>query len=446
MKVCINSQTPLLRFKLSYEELIEKYGFLDDPVDISSLEQNVDYTSSPGGVTAMIYPLMNYMIDSNYVSSVVWVSLGVNYPPKVRMGKLLLSHVELEEKHLRKYTVFKESLWSAIHGVEKPSIDGYTYYAYYNWVNAERLLEHLGEIDVYYIQDFQLLLTGQMIGPSAPAVLRWHVPFKPENLTPLFLKFVLKAMEGFDSIVVSTRRDLEGLIKTAYHGRAYQIYPFIDPRVWQKPSRNELDNIKEIIGLQNDEQLILMVARMDRIKSQDTAIKAIARLKDKKLKLALVGNGSFSSSSKGGLAYGKGSSWRVQLQELANKLGVSDKVLFLGYLTHDQLRSIYNLASSVILTSRIEGFGITVLEGWMNKKPVVVSDGAGVSELVVEGSNGYVFTADDDQQLAEKIERTLSPASDKLGENGFETAKQCTIDIAAQREKTVLEETMAQYR
>lgn len=81
------------------------------------------------------------------------------------------------------------------------------------------MLEFWNEMDVSYVQDFQLLMTGGLIGPPAPAVMRWHVPFVPENLPFLTRRAVVKWIEAFDAVVVSTRRDLEGLIKGAYRGR-----------------------------------------------------------------------------------------------------------------------------------------------------------------------------------------------------------------------------------
>jgi len=48
MKVCVNSQTPIVRFKTSYGELLEKYGSLSDPINIRDLEEGVDFEFTPG--------------------------------------------------------------------------------------------------------------------------------------------------------------------------------------------------------------------------------------------------------------------------------------------------------------------------------------------------------------------------------------------------------------
>lgn len=449
MRLCINSQSPPVRFKLTFDELLEKYGSLRDPVDVADLEAGVDYEFTPGGVTAMVYPLVTRLLSSGYLSGATWVSLGVNYPPHIRVGKVSVSHVEVPEEVLADYTAFKEGLWSQLHGMGgELSFDrGYAAYSKFNWVNSQKLLELRHDADVFYAHDFQLLLTGAVIGPPAPAVLRWHVPFVPELLSPLTHRSVVKWIEAFDSVIVSTRRDLEGLVRSGYRGRAHLEYPFVDPDLWKgRPPEEDQARFNEEIKRKKDETLLLMVARMDRIKSQDVAIRAVARLKGNgKFRLALIGNGSFSSSKAGGLGHGKAGRWRAELEALVSTLGVKEQVSFLGYASDSQLRAAYRQADVVLLTSNLEGFGISALEGWMNRKPIVVSKGTGVSELVVDGSNGYTFPASDDAKAADAI-LSASKKDGRLGDNGFETAKQCYIDRALEREKEVLEQARSVYQ
>jgi glycosyltransferase involved in cell wall biosynthesis len=454
LRACINSQTPFIRFNLTYNELLEKYGSLPDPLDINDLEEGVDYDLSPGGVTAMIYPLLKKMLNQHMLSKVNWVSLGVKYPPKVRVGDILVSHLEIPDNVLRNYTTFKENLWAQIHGLSAaPNIFDSTYEGYvrFNWINADSMLEFWNDTDVFYIQDYQLLSTGGLIGPPAPAIMRWHVPFVPETLPFLTRRAVVRWIEAFDAVTVSTRRDLEGLIRVGFRGRAHQIYPFIDPEEWRtKPTKESFEQLTNRIGLKSDERFLLMVARMDKIKSQDVAIKAFARLKENKsggkLKLVLIGNGSFSSSKKGGLGHGKGSRWRAELESVVKNLHMENSVIFLGHASNDEIKAAYAMSSVVLLTSGLEGFGISVLEGWMNKKPVVVSRGAGSWELIADGSNGFTFSPGNYVEASEAIEKALGPGSDKVGENGFETCKQCYIDNALEREKAVFDEAVRIYK
>ncbi|MCW6159427.1 MAG: glycosyltransferase family 4 protein [Thermoplasmatales archaeon] len=450
MKICVNSQTPIVRFKLSYNDLLEKYGELPDPLDIQSLEEGIDYEFTPGGVTNMLYPSVKTMMEEGFLEKVIWVSLGVNYPPRLSMGNLTISHVEVDERVLRNYTGFKEGLWSEIHGAGRSKFtqEEFNAYATYNWQNSTKMFEYMRDVDLFYIQDFQLLMTGTAIGPAAPAILRWHIPFVPEKMGTFARRIVVKGMESFDAVVVSTRRDLEGLIKSDYRGRAYQLYPYVDPREWTDPPNfSEFDKFKEKVGLKSDEKLVVIVARMDRIKSQDIGIKAFAKAaKKEKLRLVLIGNGSFSSSSRGGLGFRKGGAWRAELEGLVKELKLEDKVTFLGHSSKDELKAAYSLASVVLLTSTLEGFGMTVLEGWVNKKPVVVSSGTGVSELVINGSNGYVFPAGDFDTASEMLLSAVGEGSEKLGDNGYESAKQCYLSAGVEIEKKIFEEVGKEFK
>lgn len=71
----INTQTPPIRFRYTYRDLVEKYGYLSLPIDVSTLDPS-DYYVSVGGVSKMMLA-----ISKNF-SKVRWVSLGPGYPSR----------------------------------------------------------------------------------------------------------------------------------------------------------------------------------------------------------------------------------------------------------------------------------------------------------------------------------------------------------------------------
>ena len=133
------------------------------------------------------------------------------------------------------------------------------------------------------------------------------------------------------------------------------------------------------MGLKPDEKLLLMVARMDRIKSHDVAIRALS-LSEKHGKV------SFGSYWKRKFLFVKeGRSGPREGRKMEGAVGgprqgveTRRKCFILGFVSFDGAEAAYSLASAVLLTSGSEGFGISVLEGWTSKKPVVVSKGAGI--------------------------------------------------------------------
>ncbi|BFH74115.1 glycosyltransferase family 4 protein [Sulfurisphaera javensis] len=430
--VAINTQTPPIRFRYTYRDLVDKYGFLQFPIDVSLLDPS-DYYVSVGGVAKMMLSL------SKKFKKVRWVSLGPGYPPEIKFKDLEIYFVDLNPKDLQGYTRFKEGIYNEAHGIYKYEIqpEDYIAYATYNWLSAQKLLEFFKDTDIYFINDFQQLLIGGIIGPSAPAVLWYHIPFVPEYLSPKVREFLIRTFEGFDGVVVSTKRDLEGMLRVGMKGRVKQIYPFIDPNEYKRASRQEVEKVKEKYGIR-DEKIVTVVARMDPMKSQDIAIQAMKYIEN--AKLLLVGNGSFTS---GALGTGKANSWAKKLQSLANEIGVRDKVIFTGYIPDEDLYAIYEASDVIVLPSNIEGFGLTVCEGWVYGKPAIVSNGAGVSELVIDGGNGYVFKRGDPKDLAEKINIVLKdPEKYSLGRD---TIKKCSVDSSYEFIKEIFVDTMKDY-
>jgi len=190
-------------------------------------------------------------------------------------------------------------------------------------------------------------------------------------------------------------------------------------------------------GLSPDDKVILVVGRMDPIKSQDVAIKAMSKVDGK---LVLVGNGSFTSKS---LGHNKAGSWASKLRELVRELKLEKKVIFTGYVDDQSLSALYQRANVVLLPSNTEGFGLVACEGWFYGKPAVVSSGTGVSELVLDGVNGYVFKAGDHEDLSEKLRQAIrSTQTEKVGK---ESVKKCSVETALERLREVFSDAMTGY-
>jgi glycosyltransferase involved in cell wall biosynthesis len=435
LRITLNSQTPPVRFNITYQQMIEKYGELELPVDVSRLDQ-WDYQTTVGGVSRMMSQLSAFLGISP-----TWVSLGPGYPPSARIGGITVKYVDLEPRDLAGFTSFKEGIYAESHGLSRYEFDPREYISYtvYNWESAKSLLDELDSTDVYLVNDFQQLLVGGMIGPSAPAVLWYHIPLVPRLLSSRNAQFLRRSMEGFDATVLSTRRDLEGLVALGASATVKQVYPFIDPDSLRAAPRSLADSVLERLGVGPDERVILLVARMDPMKSQDVAIRAMAGVD---AKLVLVGDGSFTSSA---LGHGKAGEWASRLLSLARELGVESKVKFAGYVGDDELSALYARSDAVALTSNLEGFGLTVCEAWRFGKPVAVSRGAGVSEIVIDGVNGYLFEPGNPESLASALNRALS-SGPEVGEAGRATMEQrCSLRSNVPMLVEIMEDAYSKY-
>lgn len=77
---------------------------------------------------------------------------------------------------------------------------------------------------------------------------------------------------------------------------------------------------------------------------------------------------------------------RLSLRALADGLGLGDRVRWLGYVPHEDLRCLYVLADAFVLCSVAEGFGLGVIEAMASGAPVVVSDRGAASEVAGEAA------------------------------------------------------------
>jgi glycosyltransferase involved in cell wall biosynthesis len=161
-------------------------------------------------------------------------------------------------------------------------------------------------------------------------------------------------------------------------------------------------DLRTELGLQNS-NIVLFVGRLAPNKRLGVLIKALARLREQapSTHLLVVGNTE--------------DVYRVELNhclELARSLSVSERVHILGQVSEQRLRECYAAADLFVMPSVHEGFCIPVLEAMARGAPVIAAHAGALPETV--GDAGFLFTPDDDAELARRIERLLKefPARD----------------------------------
>lgn len=131
-----------------------------------------------------------------------------------------------------------------------------------------------------------------------------------------------------------------------------------------------------------DRLVLLVVAQLRREKGVDVAIRAIARLPDD-IVVWVVGDGEE----------------RIPLELLAESLGITDRVTFLG-LQWD-VSEFMQAADCLLCPSRwCEAAGLVNIEALASGLPVIGSRIGGIPEFIEEGETGFLFPAEDDSNLA----------------------------------------------
>ena len=83
-------------------------------------------------------------------------------------------------------------------------------------------------------------------------------------------------------------------------------------------------------------------------------------------------------------------------------------VTFMGYLRGERLAKAYASADVFVFPSRLETFGLVVIEAMAAGLPVVASRVGGVGDIVCEGVNGYTFDSGDQAGLLNGLRKLVS--------------------------------------
>lgn len=442
LRICVSTQTPPV-FPL---------GEGRDLASRAVWRREVDYRPSVGGVVPMMRALIRAAGGRWMAPNPDWVSAGLpGWPPEVQTDEGFRAvFAELPDPLRPGYAAFKSAIWDALHGVRgfDFSVENYRAFLSFGQIMASRLLDVHQNVDVYYVNDFQQVQVGPLVGPAAPTILRWHIPFRLHDLPQHVRQFFLKSIEGFDAVVVSTRRDLEALVRQGYAGRACQVYPYLDPEEVRKPSPSATEAFRERWKL-GQGPVVLCVARMDEQKRHDLLLDGFARVlrRHPDARLVLVGNGSFSSSKGSGLGSEHAGNWRGRLEQRTRALKIAHAVRFTGYVPNDELGAAYGASTVLVLPSPIEGFGLVGVEAWLHERPIIVSDGAGISEIVNHGVNGFVTRAGSTADLATCLTAALrSPErAEKMGKEGALAARTCFAPRATGRLEQLFHEVLSGY-
>ncbi len=112
------------------------------------------------------------------------------------------------------------------------------------------------------------------------------------------------------------------------------------------------------------------------------------------------------------------------LQFLVNQSGLGQKIEFIPY--QQDMGEFYSSVDCVVMPSVMETFGLVALEAMIRAKPAIVSSFCGVSEIISDNRNGFIFdmTAKNHKNLAEKMEFLLNNNAEyeKISQNAYDTA------------------------
>jgi glycogen synthase len=229
---------------------------------------------------------------------------------------------------------------------------------YNAWV---RQLADLGPVDVVHVHDWFGTVGAAALADRLrrPLVMTVHSTEYDRSLGHPWQHIVDREQVGIDAatIVIAVSRHLRQQLIDRYRAdpaKVRVIYNAVRPG----PRLERIDPTKRIV---------LYVGRLAVMKGVDTFLRASARA------AAAVPDVLF-------VIAGEGPEYS-RLVELAARLGIGDRVMFLGKVTEEEREVLLAGSSVFVLPSVVEPFGIAALEAMAAGVPTIVSRTSGVAEI-----------------------------------------------------------------
>jgi glycosyltransferase involved in cell wall biosynthesis len=169
-----------------------------------------------------------------------------------------------------------------------------------------------------------------------------------------------------------------------------------------------------------DRPYLLMLGTLEPRKNHRLALTALAQLKTLGYPHRLV------------IAGGKG--WLFEpISAAVESMGLTNDVLFTGYVPAEDLPGLYSAADALLLPSQYEGFGLPLLEAMACGTPVVCSRASSLPELA--GDAALLIEPDDAEGLTAAIRQLIDQPdlASTLRQRGLAQARKFTWEATARQ-------------
>jgi glycogen synthase len=281
---------------------------------------------------------------------------------------------------------------------------------------ADVIHVHLGE-------DLAVLPVGAAAARlhRLPLVLTVHTSLRHTLAVGDLRSAVLKAIGGpierwgerfAEAVLVITPRLYRLLLSDGVEeNRLHLIPPGVNPSLFEGPFEDPFTDVGK--------PRVLFVGRLAPQKGVRALVAAAALLEDPSAQVLLVGDGPE----------------RAALERKAERIGVGDRVRFLGFFAHERLPAAMAHADLLVLPSIYEELGTVLLEAMWAGLPIVASRTGGIPDVIEDGVNGLLVPPGEPDALARAIDRVLADRAlaYRLSEGAQQRGKDYDWEVLAGR-------------
>ncbi|MBA3733307.1 glycosyltransferase family 4 protein [Patescibacteria group bacterium] len=215
-----------------------------------------------------------------------------------------------------------------------------------------------------------------------------HLQYKWAGLIALSWKLALRSTDlltGISNFLIDRAK------KNGYRGNAVLVPNGVDLSIFSQEIK---DSVKKDLLIKLDKKpddiFLVTAGRLTHKNAIDDVVSALVTL-PKNVVFIVIGKGDEG----------------VNLQAQARKLGVADRVKFLGFIPYEDIPKYFSISDIFIRPSRSEGFGNSFIEAMAAGLPVIATPVGGIVDFIDDCETG-VFCSPDNPQSISKAVMTLS--------------------------------------
>ena len=184
------------------------------------------------------------------------------------------------------------------------------------------------------------------------------------------------------------------------------LHNALDPYFKKPDVQKNTNYLRKRYGIQKEDQVLVTVTRMssaEKYKGYDQVLTAMAGIENgakKNIKYILAGKADASENER--------------ISKLIEENQLEKQVIRPGFISDDELQDHYQLADLFIMPSKMEGFGIVLIEAAASEAKVMAGDGDGSKEALQNGKFGQLVDPDNSLLLQAAIQNNLSAISNPM--------------------------------
>ncbi len=216
-----------------------------------------------------------------------------------------------------------------------------------------------------------------------------HLRFKWFGLIALSWKLALfqtDILTGISNFLLNRAKN------NGYKNESFLVPNGVDVSIFGTTVSDEVtEQMKNALEKKDGEVFLVTTGRLTYKNATDDIISSLPKL-PQNVNLIVIGKGDEG----------------LNLQKLADSLGVASRVKFLGFVPYSEIPKYFSVCDIFIRPSRSEGFGNSFIEAMASKLPVVATPVGGIPDFLTDNETGVFCSPDNPQSIVKAVNRIMS--------------------------------------